>query len=305
LPRASGGLLGAAARDHQPGRDGMTHRGVMMAVALIAVLGASDAGAQAARAQDHQSRYPDFYGQWSRTANSAQWDPSKPPGLRQQPPLAPAFQAMFESNVVAVVNGDQAYNPQAFCIPPGMPRMMIAYEPLEMIVTPETTYIRIDHLTELRRIYTDGRAWPAGIEPSFEGYSIGRWIDSDGSGSYDMLEVETRALKGPRNFDHTGIPLHPDNQTIVKERFYLDQANHDLLHDEITTFDHALTRPWTVTRHYVRERDPIWLEFDCAENNSHVVIGKESYFLSHDGYLMPTRKDQPPPEFRQAGESGR
>jgi hypothetical protein len=32
----------------------------------------------------------------------------------------------------------------------------------------------------------------------FEGYSIGKWVDEDGDGRYDVLEVETRALKGPR-----------------------------------------------------------------------------------------------------------
>jgi hypothetical protein len=273
----------------------MLDRWLVGALALMGALGAGTAGAQGQAAELH-SRYPDFYGQWSRTANSAQWDPSKPPGLKQQPPLTPEFQALFEVNAVAVAKGDQTYNPQAFCIPPGMPRMMIAYEPMQVIVTPETTYIRIDHLTELRRIFTDGRDWPPAINPSFEGYSIGHWIEQNGR--FDALEVETRGLKGPRNFDHTGIPFHPDNQTIIKERFYLDKADPDLLHDEVTTFDHALTRPWTVTRHYRREHDPIWLEFDCAENNSHVVIGKESYFLDSDRNLMPTRKDQPPPEFR-------
>src|SRR5258707_12919621 len=142
------------------------------AVALCA--GIAGAAAQARNAPEPW-KYPAFYGQWSRTANSAQWDPSKPPGLKQQPPLTPQFQAVFEVNAVAVVKGEQTYNPQAFCIPPGMPRMMIAYEPMQVIVTPEPTYIRIDHLTELRRIFTDGRDWPARIAPSFEGYSIGRW----------------------------------------------------------------------------------------------------------------------------------
>ena len=36
----------------------------------------------------------------------------------------------------------------------------------------------------------------------------------------------------------------------------------------------------------------------CSENNMHVYIGKEGYFVSGDGYLMPTKKDQPPPDLR-------
>ena len=54
--------------------------------------------------------------------------------------------------------------------------------------------------------------------------------------------------KGPRAYDTSGLPLHADNQTVVKERIYLDKTNPDVLNDEITTIDHALTRPWTVTK---------------------------------------------------------
>jgi hypothetical protein len=49
--------------------------------------------------------------------------------------------------------------------------------------------------------------------------------------------------------------LVEDNETIVKERIYLDKANPDLLHDEITTIDDALTRPWTVVKTYKREKN--------------------------------------------------
>jgi hypothetical protein len=41
-----------------------------------------------------------------------------------------------------------------------------------------------------------------------------------------------------------------------------------------------------------------WREDVCAEGNMHVGIGKENYFLSADGYLMPAKKDQPPPDLR-------
>jgi hypothetical protein len=36
----------------------------------------------------------------------------------------------------------------------------------------------------------------------------------------------------------------------------------------------------------------------CSEANNHIIIGKENYFLSGDGYLMPARKDQAPPDLR-------
>ena len=73
---------------------------------------------------------------------------------------------------------------------------MSFYDPVEIIVMPEITYILISHNDDsYRRIYTDGRDWPADPEPTFAGYSIGKWVDEDGDGKYDVLEVETRFLK--------------------------------------------------------------------------------------------------------------
>ena len=179
-----------------------------------------------------------------------------------------------------------------------MPRMMMAYEPMELIILPEATYIHIIFNNEFRRIYTDGRGFPTDEDPSFAGYSIGKWIDEDGDGRYDVLEVETRNLKGPRIFDASGIPFHSDNQTVVKERIYQDKANPDILRDQITTIDHALTKPWTITRSYSRAAKTVWVEHSCAENNDWIFIEGESYMVGIDGKLLPTRRDQPPPDLR-------
>jgi hypothetical protein len=275
----------------------MRYRSSIGTIALIAVLVVTIAGA---RAVDN-AEYPDWSGQWERIGGGS-FDPSKRPGRAQQPPLTAEYQAIWEANMAEEAAGGQSYNTQVRCLPGGMPRMMTAYQPMEIIITPEITYIHIAFFHEFRRVYTDGRDWPATIKPTFSGYSIGSWIDANGSGHFDTLEVETRALKGPRILDPSGIPLHKDNQTIVKERFSLDQADPDILHDEITTFDHALTRPWTVTKGYHRVRNPTWIEDTCAENNLYVFVGKETYFLSADRNLMPTRKDQPPPDLRNFGQ---
>jgi hypothetical protein len=252
-------------------------------------------GLTSARAED--VRYPDLNGQWSRGAQGANWDPTKPGGLRQGAPLTAEYQALLEASIAATASGGEGYNLHSRCISAGMPRTMLAYEPLDFILTPQTTYIR-DYFNDIRRIYTDGRSWPAAVEPTFNGYSIGEWKDESGSGRHDVLVAETRFLKGPRVFDATGIPMHTDNQTVIKERIYLDKANPDRLYDEVTTFDHALTRPWTVLRPFAREHQPMWPEFVCAEDNHHIMVGNETYFRSVDGMLMPTRKDQPPPPLR-------
>src|SRR4051794_38626243 len=81
------------------------------------------------------------------------------------------------------------------------------------------------------------------------------------------LEVETRGFKGPRTYEASGIRLHDDGKSVIKERIHLHKANKDVLYDEITVIDNALTRPWAVTKKYIRETSPniIWHFNDCAE----------------------------------------
>jgi hypothetical protein len=250
-----------------------------------------------ARAHD-EMKYPDWTGQWKRPAGVGnQWDTSRPP-RQGQPPLTAEYQAIYEANLKDQAAGGQGTDPTYTCIPDGMPRAMNVIFPMEIVVLPKTTYMMIEYLSMLRRIFTDGRDWPNDSEPSFMGYSVGKWIDEGGRGRYDVLEIETRNLKGPRAFDASGIPLHADNQTVVKERLYLDKADPNILHNEVMTIDHALIRPWTVTKTYHRVRDPIWIEAICAEGNEHIRIGKENYMMSADGYLMPAKKGQAPPDLR-------
>jgi hypothetical protein len=244
-----------------------------------------------ARAFD-QSKYPDLKGQWERVG-SPRWDDD-------HAPLTAEYQAIFQANLKDMKEGGQGIDPTYTCLSPGMPRIMNAYDPMEIVVTPATTHILIQHIHDMRRIFTDGRDWPKDEDPTFAGYSIGKWSDTKGSGRYDLLEVETRNLKGPRVYDASGLPFHADNQTVVNERIYLDAADLNLLHDDITVRDHALTRPFTASKKYARSKDaqPVWLESQCSDGNHHVLIGKENYYVSEDGFLMPVKKNQPPPDLK-------
>jgi len=269
----------------------MLHLFASMAIAAAALT------AIAAHAQD-LSKYPDWSGQWKKPAGVGNnFDFGKPAGRGQQAPLTSEYQAIFDANSADRAEGGLGGDPTGLCLPHGMPRMMIAVYPIELVVTPATVYILTDYTTH-RRIFTDGRPWPKEILPSFNGYSIGRWSDTDGDGVYDLLEVETRGFKGPRTFEGSGLPLHEDGQTVIKERLQLDPANKDILRNETTVIDNALIRPWTVTRSYRRDRNATWDFVDCAEHNPHVRVGKESYMVSADGYLMPTKVGQAPPDPR-------
>ncbi|HLQ90618.1 MAG TPA: hypothetical protein VK148_11335 [Xanthobacteraceae bacterium] len=272
----------------------MFHRRSIGALVSMGAVLMTLAGAQAF----DETRYPDWSGQWKKPPGIGnQWDQTKRAGRAQQAPLNAEYQAIFEASLADQAAGGQGEDIRITCVSTGLPRMMTAVRPFEFVVTPNVTYINSEN-NQPRRIYTDGRAFPKDEEPTWPGYSIGKWLDTDNDGHFDTLEVETRNFKGPRVFEATGIPLHKDNQTVVKERITLDKASPDILRYEITTIDNALTRPWVVMKTFHRERDVLWYELECGENNNHVVVGKDFYFLSADGYLMPTRRDQSPPDTR-------
>jgi hypothetical protein len=261
-----------------------------MAVALVATF---------AVAQAHdEKQYPDFKGQWSRVGAPRWVLPNGP-----KAPLTPEYQKIYDENLADMKAGGPGNWPSSYCIPQGMPAIMNLYDPMEIVVTAETTYILISHINDsYRRIFTDGRPWPKEeeVEPTYVGYSIGRWIDENGDGKLDVLEVETRYFKGPRAFESTGLPLHKDNKTVIRERIYLDTSDPNVLWDDITVTDNALTQPWTLHKKAVRTKDPrpVWYSEVCEEGNQLVKVGEEAYYLSADGFLMPTKKGQAPPDLR-------
>jgi hypothetical protein len=252
---------------------------------VVSVLSAALLSTIVAASAFDETKYPDLKGQWRRGPNAitgvAQgranvFDPAKAWGPAQQPPLIPEYQARFEANLADQSAGGQGIGETYTCVSPGMPRVINGYGQTEFVVTPNATHILVENIRDSRRIFTDGRDWPARLEPSLLGYSIGRWIDTDGDGEYDVLDVETRGFTGPRAYDASGIPLHDDNQTIVKERLYLDRNDPNFLLDEVTVIDHALTQPWSVLKSYRRH-----------------------------GYLMPTKKGQRPPDLKYFNRSGK
>jgi len=284
----------------------MLDRNSMGAVALVVLCVAGTSRAQTPRvaakneaSQYDPSRYPDWSGpmRWTQTRGGNRYDQYKPAGRGQEAPLTQEYQAKFEAGLKDQAAGGQGDNQTYSCLPGGMPRDMAGNQGLEFVVTPKATHVIFVQQMP-RRIYTDGRDWPENADPSYFGYSIGHWIDEDGDGKFDVLEVETRNFMGPRSFDNAGIPLHADNETIIKERIFRDKQDPEILHDVMTTIDHALTRPWTVDKTYRLTKNPEFVQNICSVGNNHVVISKEAYFLSADGMLMPTKKDQSPPDLR-------
>ncbi len=263
----------------------MMYRSSICAIAMAAAMLATPCVAQVV----DFGKYPDLKGQWVRTGNPNNWRE-----LAGPPPLTPEYQKIFDDNTADQKSGGPGNWPSTFCTPAGMPAMMSFYDPAEIIVMPDITYILISHNDDsYRRIYTEtganGRPIPS---PPSAGYSLGKWVDEDGDGKYDVLEVETRFLKLPRGYDITGIPFHEDGEAVIKERIYLDKADPNTLLDEITVLDHALTRPYVKPAEgHPQSQSAAGLAFwtSAPEDNTWVKIGDQPYYLSADGMLMLRR----------------
>ena len=244
------------------------------AVLLAGVLLLASGGAPLA--QHDPKRYPDWRGQWSRTG-SLDWAPE---GYEKAgpPPLTPEYEAVWERNQTLQKQGLPGGDPTARCLPPGMPRVMKMDLPMEVIVTPKVTYIYGSWDSQFRRVFTDGRGWPEEPLATFNGYSIGEWQDENGDGVYDLLSIETRALRGPRAFDKNGVPFHENNETVVREQLRLVDAQ--TLEDKITTIDAALTRPWTIEQRYSRKTDRVvWKEHLCIKGKWYLTLGDDWYIF--------------------------
>jgi len=247
-----------------------------------------------------ESKYPDWSGQWVRTyTGNPRYDQTKPI-RKQEAPLKPEYQAMFEASIKDQDAGGHGLDMGYKCIPQGMPRMMSGVSRFEFVFTPSVTYLLFERTDfSPRRVWTDGRDFPQTEETWFTGYSIGKWLDTDNDGRFDTLEMETRRLRGPHGWDQSGMPMANDDEGIIKERISLDKNDQSILRVEMTTIDNSLTRPWSVLKTFKRQpREKIWVEDTCAEGQAHVTIGNETYFASGDGTIMPMRKNQPPPDLK-------
>jgi len=155
----------------------MRYRSPIAAAALLAALCVTTADTWAW----DDALYPNFSGQWRPIGGPGRFDISKPAGRGQQAPLTPEYQAIFEANVKEQAAGGQGTTKTYRCFSPGMPRVTNGYGEIEFVVTPKTTHVLVNHIDDNRRIFTDGRPWPKEIEPTLLGYSIGKWVDTDGT----------------------------------------------------------------------------------------------------------------------------
>ena len=176
-------------------------------------------------------------------------------------PLRPDAAALFQQRAKAF----SIVSPLSHCLPEGMPLVEMAPAPYKIIQTPGLTFMLYERDTTYRQVYTDGRKLPNDPQPSWLGYSVGKW---DG----DSLVVASTGFNDRGSLDARG---HTHSEALhLTERFRrLDFGHMEVLLtiDDPRTF----TRPFTIRLKQRLIPDSDLLESYCAENEkdaTHVPI---------------------------------
>ena len=146
--------------------------------------------------------------------------------------------------------------PDAHCLPQGVPKINMAPVPFRIVQTEKLVVLVYEAFNLWRQVFLDGREWADDLNPSWLGYSKGRWEG-------DALVVETRGLNGKQWLDHGGLPA--SDKLRVIERFR--RPTFGRLEIDVTIEDPTYyTRPWTATTQARFLPDTELFEFICNEN---------------------------------------
>jgi hypothetical protein len=157
--------------------------------------------------------------------------------------------------------------PPSRCLPPGVPVLNTGNRSLKIIQEPDLVVILYEVFGQFRQIFLDGRIQPKDPNPTWLGYSVGRWEG-------DTLVVDTTGFNGKTWLDVRG---HPTTEALhVIERFRRPDVEH--LDIQLTIDDpKAYTRPWTVTLQPMHlDSGNELLEDVCNENERDLkhLVGK-------------------------------
>ena len=192
---------------------------------------------------------PDLYGLWESER------------VRQGPFDMPPEIAIKPEDVVLTPEGE-AWQRQhkenrflnARCLPQQLATRMLL--PFKIFPLRGTVVILYELYTNYRQIFTDGRELPKDPNPTWTGYSVGKW---DG----DTLVVDTTGFNDAESILPNRRP-HSDALHII-ERFRRPDFGH--LQIEYTIDDAKIyTKPWTIKQNHHLTPDTELLEYFCNEN---------------------------------------
>jgi hypothetical protein len=151
-------------------------------------------------------------------------------------------------------------DPYGYCLPPGTPRINFGGGPFKILHTREVTAFLYETIAGMtfRQVFTDGRSLPQENEPTWLGYSVGRW---DG----DVFVVETTGFRDGGWLDTRKARPHSDALRVT-ERFRRTDFGHMQL--TITIDDRkAFLKPWTVQARLTLLPDTELVEAFCDNHD--------------------------------------
>jgi hypothetical protein len=169
-----------------------------------------------------------------------------------QIPFRPEAKAIYDQRLDTLGKDD----PEARCLPPGVPRLTTTPYPFRFLQVPGLIVIIYEGGSQtFRQIFVDGRKHSKFAEDLWNGDSIGHWED-------DTLVVETIGFNERTWIDAAGVPHSKDMK--VTERIRLLDANNMEI---VSTVDdpRMYASPWSFTTYPKRLKGEI-LEYICNEN---------------------------------------
>jgi hypothetical protein len=157
-------------------------------------------------------------------------------------------------------------DPSTHCLPRGVVKSHTSPLFRKIVQVPGLVVILSEANASYRQIFTDGRPMPEIEQPSFDGYSIGRWEG-------DTLVVQTTGFKDGLWLDRSGSPM--TDAARMTEKF--KRVSYGKLEIEITVDDpKAYTAPWTVKLNHFIVVDTELLNYICLENEKSLIhlVGK-------------------------------
>jgi hypothetical protein len=168
-------------------------------------------------------------------------------------PIQPGAEALLKERMTGIHAGEES---NANCEPPGVPRIDNTPNPFKIVQEPDMVVILYEAFGQFRQVFLDGRKLPTDAQPTWLGYSVGRW---DG----DTLVVESTGFNGKTWLDQAGHPI--TEAAHVTERYHRSDIGHMDL--QFTVDDpKAYTKPWTVTEPMKLLPDTELIEYVCNEN---------------------------------------
>ena len=172
-------------------------------------------------------------------------------------PFLPWAKKFFLDRAAAEAKGDPLFDPNANCLPSGVPRVLPTPYPSDIVQTPDAIYIGIEVMHSFRIIHMDNKPMPADFKASYLGYSRGHWEG-------DVLIIETTGLNGFTQVDEEGRPK--SSALRVVERWV--KTAPDLIENTYTLYDpKTYSHPWTARAIYKWAPDLRFNEYVCEENN--------------------------------------